>query len=279
VQGGRLLFLGSLSWPMASNSASSAEGLIAVIDFMTAASIADGMPPVTSTTRDAEFANRLAERETAQGLPPPPAHLPTLVEERVAAAETPPPPPPAVAALPDSVGASKMKPVSSGIALSDTVTDTCTVASSEDGGDVAALPGEDAESDERFEWCGNHVYDEHSGELRWADRPDHLSFKRGDRVMETMRFNTRAELRDMTCTVTTYKKVFGTHIPVFTKKTLMGSYAAQGEDEPPHEFNCPPNDVPNSFAVCGEYKVTIVFRSASTGSKPLLVRHAWSKIS
>lgn len=58
----------------------------------------------------------------------------------------------------------------------------------------------------------------------------------------------------------------------------MGTYEAQADGEPPHEFNMPPNDVPNSYALCGEYKVTIVFRSSSSGAKPLLVRNAWSKI-
>ena len=178
-----------------------------------------------------------------------------------------------------SVGKKMHRRNPAGVALSETVTDTVTCATSDESGDIGALGSEFMESDERFVWCGNHVFDAHSGELRWTDRPDHLSLKRGDRVMEIMKFNARAQLRDLTCTVTTYKKVWGAHVPVYTRKTKLGTYEEQAADEPPYEFHMPPDDVPNSFAVCGEYKVSIAFHSASTGRKPLLVRYAWSKIS
>ena len=124
-------------------------------------------------------------------------------------AEPPQPPPPsaAPAAAPSvplteetdndgSVGKKMHRRNPSGVALSETVTDTVTCATSDESGDIGALGSEFMESDERFVWCGNHVFDAHSGELRWTDRPDHLSLKRGDRVMEIMKFNARAQLRD-----------------------------------------------------------------------------------
>ena len=165
------------------------------------------------------------------------------------------------------------------VALSEAVTDTGTCATREASGTLGALGSELIESDERFEWCGNHVYEAHSGEPCSTDRPDHLFLKRGDRVMEIIKFKARTQLRDLACTVTTYKKTWGTYVHVHTRKTKLGTYEEQAADEPPYEFHMPPDDVPNSFVVCGEYKVSIAFDSASTGQKPLLVRHAWSKIS
>ena len=165
------------------------------------------------------------------------------------------------------------------VALSEAVTDTGTCATREASGTRGALGSELTESDERFEWCGNHVYEAHSGKPCSTNSPDHLTLRRGDRVMEIMKFKARAQLRDLTCTVTTYKKTWGAYVPVHTRRTELGTFEEQAADEPPYEFHMPPDDVPNSFVVCGEYKVSIAFDSASTGQKPLLVRHAWSKIS
>jgi len=282
---------------------SAADGLIDIIEFLTLASIPEGQGPVSPTRNSFHEINRLAARFVRScTLVPSHArmHNNTALTSKCRlflltcrqSGEPPQPQPPAAApaAAPSapsteetdndgSVGKKMHRRNPSGVALSETVTDTVTCATSDESGDIGALGGEFIESDERFVWCGNHVFDAHSGELRWTDRPDHLSLKRGDRVMEIMKFKARAQLRDLTCTVTTYKKTWGAYVPVHTRRTELGTFEEQAADEPPYEFHMPPDDVPNSFVVCGEYKVSIAFDSASTGQKPLLVRHAWSKIS
>lgn len=128
-----------------------------------------------------------------------------------------------------------------------------------------------------LEWLGNELVELNSGQRLAADATTgQWTFKRGDRLRETMRFGARAvPIRRLRYEVFTYKRMFGRFVLVHrASPVLMGDYPARDE---PYEFECPLQVVPHGpkAFLCGLNRTIICF---SCEDGPLLEREVIAEL-